>query len=183
MFGKNKIKFDLLLRKAYRWTFGDASGALRRAAAGMAALRNARRGTSAVEFALLAPVLMGLLVPVADLGMAYSERIQVQQATQAGAQYAASHPWNTNSVSQIGVAVTAASNLSGIVATPAPSQMCGCPTGTMIGLATCGSTCSNGQPAGYYVVVNAQLPYSPALPYSVLGRSVTLTAQSTVRIR
>jgi hypothetical protein len=61
--------------------------------------------------------------------------------------------------------------------------MCGCPNGSAVTMASCSSTCSNGEIAGYYVVVNAQLPYTPKLPYSALGDSVTLTAQSTVRIR
>lgn len=146
-------------------------------------LRRDARGTAAIEFAVAAPLLLGLLVPVADLGMAYSQQIQVQQAAQAGAQYAAFHPWNGNSPTEISNAVTAASTLAGITAAPVPSQLCGCPTGSIVAMASCGSTCANGQPAGYYVVVNARLPYSPALPYSVLGRSLTLAAQSTVRIR
>jgi len=140
-------------------------------------------GNAAVEFALAAPILLGLLVPVADLGIAFSQDIQVQQAAQAGAQYAASHPWNTNSPTQITNAVIAASTLPAIAASPAPSQVCGCPTGSAITVASCGSTCSNGSITGYYVVVNAQVPYTSALPYSLLGQSVTLTAQSTVRIR
>ena len=66
---------------------------------------------------------------------------------------------------------------------PAPTQICGCPTDYAITTVTCGTTCSNAQPAGYFVVVSAQSPYAPVLPYSVLGGSVTLGAQSTVRIR
>jgi Flp pilus assembly protein TadG len=139
-------------------------------------------GTSAVEFALAAPILMGLLVPMADLGMAFSDQIQVQQAAAAGAQYAALHPWNSNSVTAIANAVTAATTLA-VAASPAPSQTCGCPSSSTVAYAACNSTCPNGQTAGYYVIVNAQAPYTPQLPYSVLGSSVTLTAQSTVRVR
>ena len=140
-------------------------------------------GNAAVEFALAAPVLVGLLVPLADLGLAYSKQIQVQQAAQAGAQYAVFHPWNSNSPTAISSVVTAATGLSGIAASPAPSEACGCPSGSSVAAANCGSTCSDGQPAGYYVTVNARATYSPKLPYSVLGGPVTLTAQSTVRVR
>ena len=156
---------------------------MQRWASRLAALVRAEGGASAVEFGLAAPVLLGLLVPVADLGMAFSQQLQVQQSAQAGAQYAVNHPWNSTSVTAIASAVTAASTLPSLTASPAPSQTCGCPTGSAITSATCGSTCSDGQPAGYYVVVNAQSPYTPTLPYSVLGSSVTLAAQSTVRIR
>jgi Flp pilus assembly protein TadG len=140
-------------------------------------------GTAALEFALATPVLLGLLTPVADLGIALSHRIQVQQAAQAGAQYAAMHPWNSNSPTQIANAVTAASALPGITAIPAPTQMCGCPTGSAVKPAQCASTCANGETAGYYVSVNAQSTYMSTLPYSMLGKSLKLAAQSTVRIR
>jgi Flp pilus assembly protein TadG len=163
--------------------FSHRSGPLRRVASTLSALTRAKGGTAAVEFALAAPVLLGLLVPVADLGIAFAEKNQVQQAVQAGAQYAAFHPWNTNSPTDIANAVTAASTLPGIAANPAPIQLCGCPSGSAVNAASCGSPCSTGETAGYYVVVNAQVPYTPKLPYSVLGASMTLTAQSTIRIR
>ena len=143
----------------------------------------AKSGTSAVEFAVAAPVLMGLLVPVADLGIAFAQQQQVQQAVQAGAQYASFHPWHTNSPTQIADAVRAASAHSGISVNPAPYQVCGCPTGSAVTSATCGSTCSNGQTAGYYVVVTAEASYAPVLPDLALPDQATLTGQSTVRIR
>jgi Flp pilus assembly protein TadG len=164
-------------------TMQSPSTPIRRWARRLAALVSGEGGTSAVEFALAAPILMALLVPMADLGMAFSDQIQVQQAAAAGAQYAALHPWNSNSATAIANAVTAASTLSSVTASPAPSQTCGCPSGSAITTATCGSTCSDGQPTGYYVIVNAQAPYTPKLPYSALGSAVTLTAQSTVRVR
>src|SRR5579862_1129833 len=148
-----------------------------------ARLSRANTGTAALEFGLVVPVLLGLLVPLVDLGIALSQDIQVQQAAQAGAQYAASHPWNSNSATRIANAVTSASALPGVAAIPAPTQICGCPTGGAITPATCYSTCANGETAGYYVTVSAQSRYTTPLPYSLLGHSVMLSAQSTVRIR
>jgi Flp pilus assembly protein TadG len=149
----------------------------------LAALTRSRSGNAAVEFGLAAPVLVGLLVPVADLGMAFSRQVQVQQAAQAGAQYAVFNAWNNNSSTSIAGVVTSATGLSGITASPAPYQFCGCPSGSAVAAATCNSTCASGQVAGYYVVVSAQATYQPALPYSVLGSSVRLSATSTVRVR
>ena len=156
---------------------------LRRWVSRLVSLMRAKAGTAAVEFGLTAPLLLGLLVPMADLGIAFSEQLQVQQAAQAGAQYASYQPWNSNSSTAIANAVTSATTLAGLTATPAPSHSCGCPNGTAIAAATCGSTCSDGTTAGYYVVVNAQLAYTPVLPYSLLGSSVTLAAQSTIRVQ
>jgi Flp pilus assembly protein TadG len=148
-----------------------------------AAMARSTNGTSVVEFAVSAPILLGLLVPVADLGMAFAQRQQVQQAVQAGAQYAASHRWHRDAPDEIATAVRAATTISGLSVTPAPYQVCGCPSGTAVATMTCGTTCSNGQTAGYYVVIGAEVSYTPVLPYSALSSQTTLTGQSTVRIR
>jgi len=153
---------------------------LQRWARRVAFLARAERGNAAIEFALATPILTGLLVPVADLGMAFSQQLQVQEAAQAGAQYALLHGFNNTAISN---AVSNATTLPGVSAAPAPTQSCGCPTGTTIAAAACASTCSNGETAGTYVFVNAQAAYTPALPYSVLGSGVTLTAQATVRVQ
>src|SRR6266568_5787277 len=153
---------------------------LRRWVRRLALLARAERGNAAIELGLATPILLGLLVPVADRGIAFTQQIQVQQAAQAGAQYALLHGYSSSAISN---AVTAATNLPGVSAAPAPSQSCGCPTGTAIAAAACSSTCSNGETAGTYVYVNAQSSYNPVLPYSVLGSGVTLTAQATVRVQ
>jgi len=57
------------------------------------ALARDRRGMSAVEFGLAAPVFLAMLTPVVDLGLAFSQQIRVNQAVEAGAQYASSNPY------------------------------------------------------------------------------------------
>jgi hypothetical protein len=124
---------------------------------------------------------------MADLGLAYSEQIQVQQAAQAGAQYASLHPRNSNSSTAIANAVTSATGLTLLPAdpltNPAPYQECRCLNGSKIDLASCSNVrCPDGEYGGYYVIVNAQAAYSSILPYSLLGDLKTLTAQATVRV-
>ena len=60
-----------------------------------AALARDRRGMSAVEFGIAAPVFLAILMPVVDLGRAYSQQIQVRQAVQAGALYASVNVYNS----------------------------------------------------------------------------------------
>jgi Flp pilus assembly protein TadG len=156
------------------------------ASGGVAWLRRllcCNRGAVAVEFGLSAPLLLAVLAPIADLGMAFSQQHQLEEAVQAGAQYAATHSWNQNAASAITGAVIAATPLSGISVSPSPSRQCGCPNGSNITTATCGSTCNNTESAGYYVVISAQLPYTPIMPYSLFGSSTTLSAQSMIRIQ
>jgi Flp pilus assembly protein TadG len=145
----------------------------------IAALVWAREGNAALEFSLGAPVLAIIFVPLIDIGMAVYQQMQVQDAAQAGAQYAMAHGWNSSGIQS---AVTSATALS-VSASPAPSKSCGCPDTSSVGAATCGSNCPDGQAAGTYVTVNAQATYAPLLPYPLLGTSMTLAAQATARIQ
>jgi Flp pilus assembly protein TadG len=139
-----------------------------------------RDGTSAVEFAIVAPFLVALLVPIVDLGMGFYTKMQVQNAAQAGVQYAILRGWNSSAIQN---AETAATTLSSITALPAPTQSCNCLSGTSMTAISCSSTCPDGSTPGVYVTVNAQASYSTLVPYPQLDSPVTLKAQSTVRIQ
>jgi Flp pilus assembly protein TadG len=141
-------------------------------------------GASAVEFALVLPILVGMLIPLVDLGFGFYAQMRVQNSAQAGAQYAIIHGWNNGAnITAIETAVTNATTLASVTASPTPSQACGCASGTSISPIDCNSTCPNGATPGSYVTVNAQASYSPLIPYPIIGNSVTLSAQSTVRIQ
>jgi Flp pilus assembly protein TadG len=137
------------------------------------------RAVSAVEFAVTAPLLIGMLIPLVDLGMGIAKNTQLHNAAQAGAQYALANGWDSTAIQN---AVTNATKLSPIEALPAPSQSCGCPTGTTVTAVSCGSVCSDGANAGTYVTVNARSSYTPVIPYPMLGSPVILVATSIVRI-
>lgn len=145
----------------------------------LAALRR-KSGNAAIEFALIAPVLALMLVGMTDLGIGLYERMEIRNAAQAGAQYAVVKGWNASAIQN---AVTSASTLSGVSATPAPTESCGCASGTTIASASCGSLCPNGAKAGTYVTVNAQAQYATIFSYPGLANPLTLNAQSTVRIQ
>jgi len=139
-----------------------------------------REGVSSVEFALAAPLLAGLLALLVDFGIGFYDKMQVDDAAQAGAQYAVVHGWDSTAIQN---AVTNATPLSGISASPAPTQTCGCPNGTGVTTASCGATCTNGQTAGTYVTVSSQATYTPMLSYPIFGSTITLTGQSVARIQ
>jgi Flp pilus assembly protein TadG len=171
------------LQMPCRWKNAAAAGGSGRARARAPGLWRARAGVSSIEFALTAPLMLILLMPVVDLGMGFYQQMQVSNAAEAGAQYVMQNGFGN--LTAIESAVTSATTLSGISASPAPTEACGCPnsTNTAIVAATCGSTCpTTSQTAGVYVTVNAEANYTPLLSYPVLGSSRTLTAQSVVRI-
>lgn len=65
---------------------------LRSAAGRLAAWAHCRRGVSAVEFALLAPMLGFSLIATVDLGFGLTERMAMDHALRAGAQTAMADP-------------------------------------------------------------------------------------------
>jgi Flp pilus assembly protein TadG len=138
------------------------------------------RGVVAIEFAIVAIVLVVLMVCTVDLGMGFYRKMQVQNAAQAGAQYAAARGFAESSITN---AVTAASSFSGISASPAPTQFCGCPSNTGVTSVSCSATCTGGSAPGNYVSVSAQGTYTTILSYPLIPNAFILTSQSTVRIQ
>lgn len=59
---------------------------------------NGNEGASAVEFALLLPILVMLLVGIIQMGMAYSNYISVTHAAREGARLAAVNKYSASAV-------------------------------------------------------------------------------------
>ena len=76
-------------------------------------------GSVSVELAGALTLIAALFLPMIDLGMGTYAQIQVQDAAQAGAEYASVHGFSASGISG---AVTSATGLSTINATPAPSE-------------------------------------------------------------
>ena len=146
----------------------------------MRALRNDAGGVSAIEFGIMAPTLVMMTICAVDLGMGIYRNMQVQNAAQAGAQYAMAHVFDANQIASV---VSNATGLSGISASPPPVQYCGCATSAGIANIACGSTCPAGAVYGNYVQVSTQGTYNTILPYPLIANSFTLTAQSNVRVQ
>jgi Flp pilus assembly protein TadG len=138
------------------------------------------RGTAAIEFAILSPILLALLLGVVDLGFGLYAAIQAQSAAEAGALYAAKHGWNSAGIS---AAVVGATGASGMAASPAPTLFCGCPSASGIATIVCTSTCTGGVQPGEYVQVNSSLARLSILSDPGLGLATTLTGESTIRIQ
>jgi len=137
-------------------------------------------GVSAIEFAVVGGSLSLLLLGVLDFGIGFWEKIQVGDAAQAGAQYAARNGYDS---ARIQTAVTSSTTLSGVQASPAPSETCGCPNASSgVTTAVCSTTCSDGETAGTYVTVNAQVSYRTIFAWPGVSNPMTLASSVTVRI-
>jgi Flp pilus assembly protein TadG len=139
-----------------------------------------QKGTAAIEFGIIASLLCFMFIGLIDFGTGFWQKMQVGNAARAGGEYAIANGWNQSSIS---TAVTSATSLSSITATPAPTQTCGCPDASSgITAATCGSNCTGGGTAGTYVTVGAQASYSSIFTYPGIANPQTLSASTIVRI-
>lgn len=162
---------------AVRSSSSRSPGAIRHA------LRRAardHRGAAAIEFGIIVPMLALILVSATDVGLGVYRKMQVEDAAQAGAEYAIRHGFDTNAISAAVLAATSASTIS---SSPAPVQFCGCAAGTGVTRTSCGAACPGGGTAGTYTTVSAQGSYSTILNYTVVPDTYTFSAQSTVRLQ
>ncbi len=142
-------------------------------------LRSSLAGSAAIEFGIVAPVLVILFVAVAEVGYTAYQAMQVQNAAEAGALYAIKNGWDS---AKIGAAIVNATNLPSIAATPAPAQFCGCAGNTGVLVTSCTSTCESGDPPGQYIQIDAALTRQSIIPGSGLPLPTALSARSIVRL-
>jgi Flp pilus assembly protein TadG len=141
----------------------------------------ATSGATAVEVALVLPVLMMLALGMADFSLWIWNKMRVANAARAGAEAAAVYGYDTAKISS---AITSATGMAGVSATPAATEWCGCPSASFgVVTATCGSTCASLQKAGTYVRANAQASYSLVFPWPGITSPVALNASAIVRIK
>lgn len=137
-----------------------------------------RDGAAAIEFAIIGPLLLSLVIGVTELGLAIRASMLAQEAAAAGALYASQHGWDASGVS---AAVLAATDEASLAASPAPQLYCGCPGASGVAAATCGERCPDDQAARQYVTVSATIPRVSVIRSS-LGLGASMTATSTVRL-
>ena len=136
-------------------------------------------GIAAIEFAVVAPLLVMMFICLTDLGLGIYTNMQVDSAAQYGAQYALTSGYDPDAITS---AVKDSSEISGLDV--APSTFCGCPGANgVVALPTCNAKCNDGFAAGTFVRVSVSHAYATLLPYPGLPSSFALNAQSTVRLK
>lgn len=139
----------------------------------LAALRRRDDGIAGIEFGLLAPILLTIVVGIVDFGMAAYVKREAQAAAQAGVQFALIEGWEPTAIEAV---VAASSTLD------APAiwveKVFACAGATGLVFVSEGAGCAGG-PAGTYVRVTVQADFTPMLPLE--GLSVGAVA-AVVRI-
>ena len=134
------------------------------------------RGQSIVEFAIAAPVLILILLAVADFGRVFFVAIALNGAARAGTQYGIQSPASAADINgMIQAAENDAASVSGVTATA--SEYCKCPDGS--------TQACNESPAcsdmRVYVEVDTAGTFQTLLNYPGIPSSFSLTGKSVVR--
>ncbi|MGH0356775.1 AAA family ATPase [Sinorhizobium meliloti] len=171
-----------LLQKVFKRGKPKAPSTLRKKAG---ELKTSEAGASAVEFALVAPVLALGLVATADLGLAIHERMTIDHVLRAGAQAALADP-GAAQVQKVLVSTLAQSPRVASATLPAVKRYCACPENADVApeaAPQCGTvTCANAKPQFVYYRLAAAKSYRPmslpaVLPVFELGSSMQVQVQ------
>ncbi len=146
---------------------------------GLAALKSAR-GAAVIEFALLAPVLLLMVVAAIDFGTFIHQKMQLQSAARAGAQFAIQSDASISDTAGILNAAQIASELDFTGVAIETTQFCACSDGiesTPDGNGSCGGTCAGGEFPGLYVRVNLAGQFTPLFPIAGISNLVSSTGE------
>lgn len=137
-----------------------------------------KAGASAVEFALILPIAVALLIGTIDLGRMTWTKMEVQAAARAGANYALVNASKGFDAAKTASAVTSATGLA-VTLPQQPVKEFGCPDAAIgvITVANGTTPCSSGETPGSYVTVQASTDFTP-----IWFSAVTLSAIAKVRI-
>lgn len=124
-----------------------------------------RRGASAIEFAICAPVLLGGLIVMTDIGLALNERMNLDQAVRAGAEFVMNDVTDESDLEElVGAAATGYSSddPQNVNSSPRPTvdvvMSCSCPGVTTP--PSCSEICtSNERPPNVYYDISATKTY------------------------
>lgn len=143
-----------------------------------------RRGASAVEFGIFAPIILLMLAGLVDFSMYIGDRLELEQAVRAGGQYALRNPGNSTAIAN---AVVAATNLPITTAdVTVGTPYCECLTGvTNVCTGDVAYTpCADGLAPAEYLTVTANTTYDAMfIDLPVLAANMSISQQLVLRVR
>lgn len=142
------------------------------------ALAACDRGISAVEFGLIMPFLLVLLLGLMDFGAAGIHRMQMANSVRAGLQYAMVRRPVEGDLSGIEAAVDKAAPEAEGPRTRTVTLYCQCPDGTA---AACTATCATGDRSSYVSIV-MQEQYRMILGLPFADNRITMRTEGAVQL-
>ena len=158
--------------------------------------RRLAAGQSAVEFAIIAPVLIILLMVASDFSRLFFMSINLNNVARAGAQYGSQTVATAQDSSGIQTAAStdfgcvaaggnSCPNLSNWSTPTVKTCTCGPLFGTVTACPTTGSNfyCKDSSGETTYVTVNTSATFNTILPYPGVPSSMTLTGQAIMQVQ
>lgn len=152
-----------------------------------------RRGTAAVEFALILPFLLAVVGGLVDFGFVFFDQCKLAAAVTAGSQYA----FSQGQLNQTAQAADVRSKTLNALALAGTTVIVGGPTLYCVTrnttsippttafnsqAITAGQTCVSGNLPGTYVTITATFIYAPIMPFYSDVASTTLQEIAYVRL-
>lgn len=148
--------------------------------------RGDRKGTTAIEFAVVSPAIFALFLGIAEVSQAISTQMTVQAATRAGVHFGLTKPPVQGNVQPVIDSVRAtlpaewSDQQNASRATVTAAIFCEC---EIAGPAACGVPCGQGDRSQTFLRVDVAKPYEPLVELRFLSPSLTLTDTSMVRLQ
>ena len=140
-------------------------------------------GASAVELALIAPFVLGLLLVMADVGFAIHQRMAMNYILRLGGGAAMLGANEDRLIETLNLAVDdhATARMADLQVAD-PAWVCRCPSANDA-VIDCAQPCPNGEPPDVYVALAAELPYRSILTGDALDITLRSSLQVQVRAR
>lgn len=132
-------------------------------------------GVAAVEFALIAPILIASVLTMADLGFAIHERAEMDQALRNGAQRAVTDPGEADVATLL--SLVDATGAGRDITTFVVNRYCAC-SETPETEATCSTTCADENPTAIYYSLSGTREFS-----GFLLPAITISRSNLIRVR
>lgn len=160
--------------------FETCRNAICRIAARTFALRRSTRGTVSVELAFFIPVALVLITGAIEFGRLGLEQVRLASAAHAGAQYGIYDLSSAGDIDGIINAVRIDADDMTNALTVTAAKTCRCPDGTV---QACNITCADGKYAPLYVDVSVTEAVDLWFGFPGIPSSITLAANSSMRLR
>ncbi len=124
--------------------------------------RRSDSGTSAVEFAFIAPMLFFGLLSMVDLGLAINERMTIDHVLRAGAQRAIADPGAADVLNVVNTTAAKSFSSSKTPLSVTVQRFCACPESTGTAVA-CSTSCQGPKPTFIYYRLSGLKTYKGML--------------------
>ena len=152
--------------------------------------RNWDRGQSLLEFALMAPFLLLLLVGVVEIGRVIYYAVEVTNGATAGVQYGSQDALTAKNIAQMQSRATLDAGVTGMTATAVNGCTCDPGNGTsctypVVGQGSCTNefSCPAGEQVVECVQVNTQANIEPLFHFPGLPTTYQASGKAVMRVR